>query len=69
MTTITLDLAPEEILIMAVLLNRFVDEENEALRNSAGWAPTAADKLRCRVEIATKLRGKLPLIIQDSDDE
>lgn len=57
----TLDVYPDEMVIMLLLLGKFIDQQQEVLRQ----AETAndAEQARARIEIASRLRGKLPLVI------
>lgn len=64
MTTRTLDVEIDEIALMARLLGEFVAQQNQALRDT--YDPVAGEgcsfeQIRTNIEIATRLRGKLPL--------
>lgn len=58
----TLDVYPDEMLIMAMLLGQFIDDQNKALRDAA--TENDSEQARARLDIATRLRGKLPLVIE-----
>lgn len=53
----TLDLYPDEIAFIARLLAEHIDQDNELLRFCD---PLSAELVRARLEIANRLRGKLP---------
>ncbi len=59
------------MLIMTLLLGQFIDGQDRALRRD-GCTQEEAAQIRTRKEIATRLRGKLPLSIDygpPDDDE
>lgn len=58
----TLDVSPDEMLIMLLLLNQFIDRQQEALRTAT--SANDSEQARARIEIASRLRGKLPLVVR-----
>lgn len=71
MTTRTLDVEIDEMLMMALLLGQLVDNQQAVLREPT-TTEDQADQARTRIEIALRLRGKLPLHIdygEPDDDE
>lgn len=67
---ITLDLTAEDVLIAGHVLGLFIDEQLARLRNDIdSLTVTAVETLRMRVEMATRLRGKLPLYIEHGEPD
>jgi len=66
----TIDVSADEALLMALLLGQFVDRQNKMLRGDV--TAHEAEDCRVRIELATRLRAKLPLSIEygpPDDDE
>jgi len=67
----TLDVSTDEMLLMALLLGQFIDAQIGLLRETSLECGNTTEQVRARVEIATRLRGKLPLRIDygPADDD
>lgn len=64
MTTHTLDVSHDEMLIMTLLLTTFIASETQALRFAIDELTSEeVSQIRQRIEVASRLRGKLPMLI------
>lgn len=66
----TLDLNVDELLLLTLMLQQLIDSQNALLRSNP--SQNDAEQARMRIEIATRLRGKLqmPTIeYGDADDD
>src|ERR1041384_7322896 len=64
---ITIDVTQDELILLNVLLSEFVNDSLDALRCDDVPA-LRSDAIRARIETATVLRGKLPLLSTDEED-
>jgi len=57
------------MLIMVMLLNPFIEAQQAQLRTDRErLSENDADQIRTRIDIAMRLRGKLPLTIRHDDE-
>lgn len=71
MNSHTLDVNTDEMLLMVLLLGQFIDHQNAVLRDAT--TDEEGEAARGRLDIATRLRGRLPLHIEygepDADEQ
>ena len=62
----TIDISPEETLLICMLLGQLIDSESRKLRGAT--SANDAEQARTRLQIATQLRGKMPLDVWQNGD-
>lgn len=66
MPAATIDVSPEETLLICMLLGQLIEAESRKLRNARG--ANEAEQARTRLQIAKQLRGKMPLDVWQNGD-